>query len=464
MSGQTIPNFSRYTITKKGVVMNVKTKKILKQQNTGGYFTLNLINDDNKRVSCRINRLVAITYKNNHKNHSDVNHKNAVKTDNDFDNLEWCSRRDNVLHAEKLGLRTIHKKSVVQMDLSGKDIACYESIAEASRKLGIDARYISRVCRKDLMKTHGFMWRYKDDDDWEMPVRRSCKAVEKRKLGKVVKTYKSMNDAIQDNNINSHDILRHAIENKTVLKGFTWRFVIHRPQLDPLYEETRTWRLIDGSDSIRISQDGRVYSDKYKRLKHLTKTKRGYLTVSIGKKKSSLVHRLVAKAYIPNPNDLPEVNHIKGKQKDDNRVENLEWSSHGNNVMHAHDTGLLNTRKPVIQYDLDGNELSRFKSITDAARDQKLVDSAIRKAIYNKGTSNGYIWRFESEPLEKDYIHPKSKDKKPVIQYDKEWNEINRFDSIASAQLSLGVKKSHIGTVCLGKRKEALGYYWKYDV
>jgi hypothetical protein len=58
----------------------------------------------------------------------------------------------------------------------------------------------------------------------------------------------------------------------------------------------------------------------------------GYPTIQI-KRKSVSVHRMVAEAFIPNPDNRPEVNHINGI-KNDNRVENLEWATHSENMLH----------------------------------------------------------------------------------------------------------------------------------
>jgi NUMOD4 motif/HNH endonuclease len=72
----------------------------------------------------------------------------------------------------------------------------------------------------------------------------------------------------------------------------------------------------------------------------------GYLTVCLcrgGKKEYPYIHRLVAEAFIPNPNNLPQVNHITGN-KTDNAMSNLEWVTHQQNVQHAYAIGLSNNQ------------------------------------------------------------------------------------------------------------------------
>lgn len=128
---------------------------------------------------------------------------------------------------------------------------------------------------------------------------------------------------------------------------------------------TEIWRDIDGYDGLyQVSNLGRVKSFKYK-TPRITKGAvgiRGYLYVNLyrgGKCKHAYVHRLVAKAFIPNSDNKPQVNHING-DKSDNRVVNLEWCTPSENVQHAFDAGLISA--------LRGENNPRAKLTNEQAR------------------------------------------------------------------------------------------------
>lgn len=80
-----------------------------------------------------------------------------------------------------------------------------------------------------------------------------------------------------------------------------------------------------------------------------------YLWINTGDNNTEQSHRVIAKCFIPNPNNLPCINHKNGI-KNDNRVENLEWCTHSDNTLHAYRTGL---EKKVLGEDHHGHKLNR---------------------------------------------------------------------------------------------------------
>lgn len=115
-----------------------------------------------------------------------------------------------------------------------------------------------------------------------------------------------------------------------------------------------------------------------------------------GKSKHFLVHRLVAEAFLPNPYNLPQVNHKDGDPFN-NDVDNLEWSTNQENAVHAYENGLMRTEKRVVKIcPLTKERLDVYKSGSEAARKHNVTPSAIFHAINNNWKASGFYWEYDN--------------------------------------------------------------------
>ena len=141
-------------------------EKILKaEKNNHGYLQLHLYREG-KRKLCRIHRLVAIAFLENHNNLPEVNHKDENKQNNCVENLEWCSRSYNNTYndkAKKAGKKI--SKPVYSIDKESGLITYWESAKVAGRILGIDSSHITRCCKGKIKSIGGFYWHYASDSE-----------------------------------------------------------------------------------------------------------------------------------------------------------------------------------------------------------------------------------------------------------------------------------------------------------
>ena len=159
----------------------------------------------------------------------------------------------------------------------------------------------------------------------------------------------------------------------------------------------------DYEGHYQVSNFGKVKSIKFgkEKILKLNKDKDGYLQVTLCKnniKKVYKVHRLVAEAFIDNPDNLPCVNH-KDENKLNNNVNNLEWCDRLYNVRYG--TGIerrsKKRSKTVLQYDLNGNLIKEWISVNDAGRNGYSQGNVAACCRGERKTHKGFRWSYIKE-------------------------------------------------------------------
>lgn len=176
------------------------------------------------------------------------------------------------------------------------------------------------------------------------------------------------------------------------------------------------WKDVKGYEGLyQVSNLGNVYSTKTAKILKSQISGKGYKTVCLHKNNvphTNQLHRLIAQAFIPNPNNYPQINHIDGN-KTNNNINNLEWCDQSYNIKEAYRLGLMpryrsgsfvkkhnrNKLVPILQYDLQGNFVKKWDSIKGAslsfANISNHPQNNISGVLQNRRkTAFGYIWRY----------------------------------------------------------------------
>lgn len=176
--------------------------------------------------------------------------------------------------------------------------------------------------------------------------------------------------------------------------------------------EQEIWKdFPDYEGIIKVSSFGRIKSFLKTKDGCLvgSKTTKGYISFTIRRTNMFLAHRAVAIAFIPNPENKPQVNHKNGI-RDDNRVENLEWCNNSENNLHAFrvlgrkptwlgKSGVdFHETKRINQYTLDGVFIKEWYNARDITRELNICYRGISLVcLGTRKTAGGFKWKFSKD-------------------------------------------------------------------
>ena len=230
----------------------------------------------------------------------------------------------------------------------------------------------------------------------------------------------------------------------------------------PFIEASNLGR-IRTKDRVIVCKDGKKRHIKGRMLKQNFQ-KGGYLYVSFGvdgKKVTLLVHRVFAISFLPNPDNLPEVNHIDCDRAN-NRLDNLEWCTREYNNIYREKYGRA-CNHSVSAMNLETLKVLHFESQHEAARKLDFSHSSINDALKGRhGQTHGYLIFEDESKINKEKIQ----EIKANIHFFGGVFAINLgtlkilyFHSQAEASRQLGVNQAHVNNVIKGKRNRT-GDYW----
>lgn len=145
--------YSNYKINKRGIIIN-KNNMMMNYNINNGYYVLELKADDNSYKTCKVHRLVALTFLENPNKYNMVNHKDENRLNNTIENLQWCNHKQNITHSQG--------KKVNQIDIkTNKIIKSFDSINDAYRELNKNyGSNIRLVCEGKRNSAFGYKWKF----------------------------------------------------------------------------------------------------------------------------------------------------------------------------------------------------------------------------------------------------------------------------------------------------------------
>ena len=164
----------------------------------------------------------------------------------------------------------------------------------------------------------------------------------------------------------------------------------------PIAEYSGLYEVSNLGNVRRLEYTDQIGRKKQTKVLHPSHKENGYYHVVLIKnreKKYYSVHRLVAAAFVDNPNNYPIINH-KDEDMNNNNADNLEWCTYTYNNRYG--TARIRTAitkgTPVKMLDADGNEIARFYSMSEASRQTGIATSSINSSVKNNRPVKQYKW------------------------------------------------------------------------
>ena len=343
------PYNKSFAISNFGRVKNINTDKIksqMKNESTG-YYSIRLdVGKKAKKITYQIHQLVAKLFIGECPDKFVVTHLDGNRTNNKAANLKYMSLTDAMARYNNKEKKSVSENKIETKKLDINKLLSDSKLQESKKDIADCNQQNTHINKKS-------------DEKSDKKCEKKC-------------------DVELDKNLDEDN-------GETILSD------------NKIYSQINTMEHIKGYPQYLIDKKGNIYQITQIRIKKTLPNPTGYerITLSSHKKRKNLyVHRLVADAFIPNPKNLPYVNHKDANRKN-NSVENLEWCSSQQNMLH--DSKLRKTGKRLQAFTMDGKFVKEYESIKAAGRELKVDSTSITKAVSGangRTTAGGYIWKY----------------------------------------------------------------------
>ena len=347
----------------------------------------------------KVHILIAKTYIPNHDNLPIVNHIDGDTHNNSVSNLEWVSYSRSILHAHETGLNKHYTRKVCKMDDNGDVIKVFDSVKEAADSINSPSSIISLACKGKNFKAKGYYWKYEDDKNWKIPINKNFKR-------------------IQRTDVKTGDVTE--------------------------FETSKEAAASCGCalTSIRKACNG------------VTDVLRGYRWKYLPRKEPEPDSLFIESRSWKQVKDFPLY-----RISPDGRLYS-DW----NKQLRS-----LSDNDGYKRIELCYQGKKRNTSIHQLIAQHYYENPLSKKKVNHKNGERGdnrlenLEWNTQCENVQHAHDTGLNKGSKPVIQYDKNGNEVARYKSAAEASNQTNTSSGMISNVCLKKSTIAGGYIWRFE-